>query len=248
MDRFTLGIDDDALRDLRERLAAAAARRPRPGEGSARRRGEAVGDDLAALDPHRVAADLNRLPQWTIRIDGAHIHFVHERSERRARGLAGRATGLDRRQGRRVGPRRGPARGAAPPRPATWPACCSSGSPARRRRPRTSSTRSTGAVSPTPQPSPPRARRSGCSWRPRTSRSGAAPSRATRSCAGPTSTTGATSRRSSSPTTSSRTCGLVDWVRLSAPRRRGTGSTPSVRPERSSWVPRAPRCAGRRRP
>lgn len=42
--------------------------------------------------------------------------------------------------------------------------------------------------------------------------------------------------------------GLVDWVRLSAPRRRGTGSTPSARPERSSWVPRAPRCAGRRRP
>lgn len=205
MDRFTLEIDDDALRDLRERLAAAAARRPRPGEGSARRRGEAVGDDLAALDPHRVAADLNRLPQWTIRIDGARIHFVHVRSERRARGLAGRATGLDRRQGRRVDPRPGPARGAAPPRPAPGRRAALLAHPhggvgGRRR------LRSTGASSPTPQPSPPRACRPGCTWRPRTSRSGAAPSRATRLCAGPTSTTGATSRRSSSLTTSSRTC------------------------------------------
>lgn len=248
MDRFTLEIDDDAVRDLRERLAAAAARRPRPGEGSARRRGEAVGDDLAALDPHRVAAGLNRLPQWTIRIDGARIHFVHVRSERRARGLAGRATGLDRRQGRRVDPRRGPARGAAPPRPA----------PGRR-----------AALLPHPHGGVGGGRRLRAvrepfrrphSLRPLGVPTGvlvAAEDISIRRCAEQSNAIvrwtdldhgGHVAALEQPDDLVADLRGLVDWVRLSAPRRRGTGSTPSARPERSSWVPRAPRCAGRRRP
>ncbi|GAB3886813.1 hypothetical protein GCM10029964_051720 [Kibdelosporangium lantanae] len=82
---FTVQVPEDALEDLRRRLAATRL----PSQ-------EIVGDrtqgvQLATMravhrywsteyDSGRVAARLNALPQFTTEIDGVGIHFVHVRS------------------------------------------------------------------------------------------------------------------------------------------------------------------------
>ncbi len=82
---FTIDVPDAKLAELRVRLATARWPSVRPGAGWA------MGTDEAFLrravqywqngfDWRRQEAALNRLPQFTTRLDGLDVHFVHMRS------------------------------------------------------------------------------------------------------------------------------------------------------------------------
>src|SRR3954447_11877109 len=83
--RFSAGIPEDALEDLRRRLAATRW----PSRELVEDRSQGV--QLATMqalarywasdyDLGRVEARLNALPQFTTEIDGVDIHFIHVRS------------------------------------------------------------------------------------------------------------------------------------------------------------------------
>src|SRR6476646_3593924 len=83
---FHVKVPDEALADLRRRLAAT--RWPSRELVDDRSQGVqlSVLQELARYwgtdyDLHRVEARLNALPPATTEIDGVHIHFIHVRSE-----------------------------------------------------------------------------------------------------------------------------------------------------------------------
>lgn len=87
MHPYRLEIAEADVADLRDRLDRARwpVQLPLHGSGT---KGLTVEDargwaaDLARLDVRAVQEELNDLPQWITRIDGADIHFVHVRSGR----------------------------------------------------------------------------------------------------------------------------------------------------------------------
>src|SRR6201995_4627732 len=83
---FRLEMPDEAIADLRRRVAAWRPPEREPADDQSQGVRIATGRSLAdywatEYDGRRCEAKLNALPQFTTSIDGLDVHFIHVRSQ-----------------------------------------------------------------------------------------------------------------------------------------------------------------------